>query len=86
MSVEIQRHLAEILRRHRRGNNGCPLRIRVNPGVLDRLRSEDETLLVELEHKFDAHLTFVADGNLHIEDFVITNAETDNELYSSIES
>ncbi len=79
MSVDIQRHIAAILRRQRKDKH--PLRITLHPRVLERMRSEDESILVDMEKKFETSLSFVADGNLHAEDFVIANADSGEELY-----
>ncbi len=80
MSVEIQRRLAQIMRGQKKGAD-LSLRVTVNPSVLDRLRSEDEDMLVELENKFGAHMAFVSDHNIHVENFRVVNAETNEELY-----
>jgi ribonuclease G len=85
MSVDIQRHITELLRRNR-NKEPLPLRVTVHPNVLDRLRREDEDVLIALEKKHKARLTFVADGGLHVEEFKITNADTDEELYASVDN
>ena len=80
MSVEIQRHIVEAMRR-----KNAPLKISVNPIVMERLRKEDESELVEIEQKHGQRLTFVSDPAKHMEDFVILHAETGEELYSNME-
>jgi ribonuclease G len=83
MSVEIQRRIAEIMKRRKAStSNPLPVKISVNPSVLDRLRSEDEAILVGMEEKLHGHLTFVANPNIHVEDFIIVHAQTGEELYS----
>jgi ribonuclease G len=52
----------------------------VNPHVLTRLRSEDEDLLVDIERKYAARLTFRGDPTYHHEKFTITDANTGAEL------
>ncbi len=84
MSVEIQRHIAEVMRRPHKGE-APPLRIIINPAILERLRKEDEATLVQLEQKHGTRLTFVADPGKHVEDFAIMHATTGEELYSSPE-
>lgn len=84
MSVEIQRHVSEVLRRQKKGAN-VPLRITISPAVLERLRSSDEAILVDLEKKHETHLTFAADQTFHMEEFVISNAETGQKVYSNVE-
>ena len=85
MSVVIQRHIAGVLRKYRKGSETLDLRIAVNPAILDRLRKEDEAELVAMESKFGSRLTFAPDGRKHVEDFTIQNAVTSEELYSTVE-
>lgn len=82
MSVEIQRKISEVLRRLReQGRHEQPqLRIYVHPEVLNRLRSEDEALLIELEKKLSGKLSFRADPTFHFEQFKIADAVTGQEL------
>ncbi|MEW6304414.1 MAG: Rne/Rng family ribonuclease, partial [Verrucomicrobiota bacterium] len=61
MSVEIQRKLAEILKKRPRDESDFQLRIVVNPTVYERLRKEDEKLIIEMEKKFFGKLSFRAD-------------------------
>lgn len=82
MSVEIQRHVTEVMRRHHRKGDELPLRVVVNPTILDRLRREDEQILIDLEAKHQGHLTFVADPNIHLEEFDIYHEKTSEKLYS----
>jgi ribonuclease G len=82
MSVEIQRKISEVLRKLReQGRHEEPqLRIFVHPEVLNRLRTEDEALLVELEKKLSGKLSFRADPTFHFEQFKITDVTTGQEL------
>jgi ribonuclease G len=82
MSVEIQRKISEVLRRLReKGRHDQPhIRIYVHPEVLNRLRTEDEALLIELEKKLSGKLSFRADPAFHFEQFKITDAITGDEL------
>lgn len=82
MSVEIQRHLAEAMRRKRKGRDEQSLKIVVNPTILDRLRTEDEEELIAMEEKFHGHLTFKGDPGKHMEEFTIQDAETEEVLFS----
>jgi ribonuclease G len=81
MSVRIQRRIQAIVKRD--GAAAMTLRIVVNPLVMDRLRKEDEQVLIDLERKTKAQLTFVSDANLHIEDFRVLNGETGAVLYDA---
>ncbi|MFA6546084.1 MAG: Rne/Rng family ribonuclease [Limisphaerales bacterium] len=82
MSVEIQRKLQEILKKRPRDESDFQLRITSHPTVLDRLRKEDEKILIEMEKKFFGKLTFRADPAFHAEQFKILNAVTNEELAS----
>ncbi|HEV8542152.1 MAG TPA: Rne/Rng family ribonuclease [Verrucomicrobiae bacterium] len=82
MSVEIQRKLSEILRRRQRDESDFQLRIVVNPTVLERLRTEDEKLLIELEKRYFGKLSFRGDPAFHSEQFKIVNVATNEELAS----
>jgi ribonuclease G len=82
MSVEIQRKLSEILKRRQRDESDFQLRIVVNPSVLERLRTEDEKLLIEMEKKYFGKLSFRSEPSFHAEQFKIINASTNEELAS----
>lgn len=79
MSVELQRTLHQMLRRF---PDVHELKIIVNPHVLQRLRKEDEELLVEIERKYAGRLTFRSDPTFHHEKFVVMDATTNQELKS----
>jgi ribonuclease G len=82
MSVEIQRKLQEILKKRTRDESDFQLRIVVNPTVLDRLRTEDEKHLIEMEKRYFGKLSFRADTAMHAEQFKIVNVENNEELAS----
>jgi ribonuclease G len=82
MSVEIQRKLQEILKKRTRDETDFQLRIVVNPVVLDRLRTEDEKHLIEMEKRYFGKLSFRADTGMHAEQFKIVNVENNEELAS----
>ena len=48
--------------------------------MLNRLRTEDEELLVDIERKYAGRLTFRSDPTYHHEKFTITNALSGEEL------
>ena len=85
MSVEIQRRISEVLRRSH-SREQVPLRIVINPAVLERLRKEDEKVLMDLQKQYNTRLSFVPDSARHMEEFVILHAESGKELYHSKES
>ncbi len=84
MSVEIQRRLVSIIRRLRAMKGGAEkqisLRVYCHPHVLERLRLEDERLLVEIEERYSVRLAFRSDPAFHNENFRIVDSETGQEL------
>ncbi|MFP4157279.1 MAG: Rne/Rng family ribonuclease [Opitutales bacterium] len=82
MSVEVQRRLISVIR-HIRARDGhdkeIHLRVLLHPTNLERLRTEDEQLLLEIEQSYGAHLSFRADPIYHVENFKIINVETGRE-------
>jgi ribonuclease G len=77
MSVEIQRALHAVLRQKQDVHD---VRVIVNPEVLNRLKTEDEELLVDIERKYSGRLTFRTDPTFHHEKFVILDGTTNQEL------
>lgn len=79
MSVEIQRRLISVIR-HIRARDGVKkeinLLVLLNPSNLERLRNEDESLLLGIEESYGARLSFRADPIYHVENFKIIDAET----------
>lgn len=84
MSVEIQRKLSEILKKRPRDESDFQLRIVVHPSVLERLRTEDEKLLIEMEKRYFGKLCFRGDPAVHAEAFKIFNVVTNEELASVV--
>ena len=82
MSVEIQRKLSEILKKRSRDESDFQLRIVVHPSILERLRTQDEKHLIEIEKRYFGKLSFRADPALHAEQFKIVNVATNQELAS----
>ncbi len=83
MSIEIQRRATAIWNAHKKSDPGLQLQITVHPTILDRLRKEDEQILVDLQSRFGSQLVFRPDPTRHIEDFMIRNAVTNEVYYSS---
>jgi ribonuclease G len=77
MSVEIQRNLHAILRKNPETHD---VKVIVNPEVLNRLKTQDEELLVEIERKYAGRLVFRTDPTFHHEKFVILDSQTNQEL------
>src|SRR5258705_6909612 len=77
MGVEIQRPLHTVLRKHPEIHD---VHVIVNPEILNRLKTEDEELLVEIERKYAGRLTFRTDPTYHHEKFLILDGQTNHEL------
>jgi ribonuclease G len=77
MSVEIQRELHRVLKFY---VDVHEVRVQLHPHVLERLRKEDEELLVEIERKYAGRLSFRPDPNYHHEKFSIHDANSGSEL------
>ncbi|HRI12661.1 MAG TPA: Rne/Rng family ribonuclease [Verrucomicrobiota bacterium] len=80
LSVEIQRKLMAIMKARPRDESDFQLRIHTHPSVLERLRTQDEKLLIELEKRYYAKLTFRPEVTFHPEQWRIINAVTNDEL------
>jgi ribonuclease G len=83
MSVEIQRQIVALMRRFKDAGQSRKLQIVVHPTVLERLRKEDEAILMDLETKFAGYLSFRADSVRHVEDFDVRNADTGDMLFTT---
>jgi ribonuclease G len=79
MSVELQRALHLAMRKY---PDIHELKIVVNPHILQRLRTEDEELLIEIERKYAGRLTFRSDPTYHHEKFTIIDVQGNSEIKS----
>jgi len=82
MSVELQRRLTHMIEHHRESQVGDII-IMVHPDVLNRLRTHDDALLVELERRHNGRLVFRSDPNFHREKVTIVDSSTGKELQES---
>ncbi len=78
MSVELQRRINTILGKTE--NASKELIVIVNPDVMERLRTHDGELFVELERRHNARLTFRSDASYYREQVVIADAKTQKEI------
>jgi len=78
MSVELQRRLIAVLGRSKEDQKS--IIVVVHPEVLARLKTEDGELLVDLERKYHARLTFRSDPAYHREQITLANATTGEEI------
>ena len=74
LSADIQRQIAGVMRKCRKDGREIDLQILVAPTVLDRLRREDEAMLVELQQQYKGHLSFKSEPLRHPESFEILDA------------
>lgn len=77
MSVEIQREISRIFRVH---PEVPEIRVVVHPGVLHRLRTEDDDLLAQLQRRSTGQFSFKSDPHANVEDFKIFNSATEQLL------
>ena len=61
------------------------LQVLVAPAVLERLRTEDEQILVDMQKRYGGKLTFKTETNRHPETFAILDA-AGQVLYSAAET
>ena len=78
MSVELQRALHSVMRKHQEIVH--EVRVTVHPDLLNRLRTEDEDHLIDIERRYAGRLVFRADPTFHQEKFIIADAKTGEEL------
>ena len=84
LSVDIQRQLAALMRKNKQQGDGegADLQIVVAPSVLERLRTEDEEFLVEMQRRYTGRLTFKSELNRHPESFCIADGRSGKIVYS----
>ena len=78
MSIEIQRHLNTVIQKHH--DTLGDIIVIVNSDVLNRFKSEDAKLLVELERSHSGRLIFRSDPTLNRERFAIIDAATEKTI------
>jgi ribonuclease G len=79
MSVEIQRALNTVIQRKHEDEIGDMVVV-VNPEVLNRFKSEDSSLLMDIERSHTGRLIFRSDPNLHRERYGILDAASEKTL------
>lgn len=85
MSVKIQRQIGGIIRKRKSQGNEDDLVILVAPVVLDRMRREDEKIMIDLQREYGGHLSFRSEPLRHPETFEIKTANGES-LYVAGES
>ncbi len=74
MSVEVQRTLHSLMRKHQ--DTIHEFKVTIHPSVLERLRTEDEELLIQIERTYAGRLLFVSDPTLPEEHFTVHDAKS----------
>ena len=82
ISIEIQRHLVQLLRKAEEDKRPFEPKIVIAPQVMQRLRTEDANILARLQKEHNTRLTFVSELHRHPESFSILDAATTQVLYS----
>ena len=82
ISIEVQRHLISLLKKSEVEKKPFEPKIVIAPQVMQRLRTEDASILSELQKNFNTRLTFVSELHRHPESFSILDAATSQVLYS----
>ena len=83
ISVDLQRQIAAVMRKNKQDKNEGDLLAVVAPLVLDRLRSEDEEILVALQDQYAGKLSFKTDPYRHPESFDILFSANGKVIYST---
>ncbi|MDE6576378.1 MAG: Rne/Rng family ribonuclease [Opitutales bacterium] len=78
VSIEIYRRLVNIFKKY--GASVQKVRVYLHPNVLEYLRTSFEDRLLSIEKEYDAKLFFRADTAFHVENFRITNFDSNVEL------
>ncbi len=82
LSVDIQRQIAGVMRKCRQEGREIALQVLVAPAVLERLRREDEAILVDLQQQYKGRLSFKSEPYRHPESFSIL--DTDGKVLYSV--
>ena len=80
MSIEIQRRLNTVIQRQAENNEAGDLIVLVNSDVLNRFKSEDSKILMELERSHSGRLILRSDPGLHRERFSIIDAKSEKAI------
>lgn len=80
MSVEVQRKIAEVLKKKGRDETDFQVIVETHPAVAERLNGEDQPLIIELEKKYFGKVEIRANPGLHMEEFRVVNAISGEQL------
>ena len=83
LSVDIQRRLTSLIRLLRSEKKETDLQICVHPAVLERLRTEDEEIMRNLQADYKGRLSFKSDPLRQAESFSIVDATSGQVLFAA---
>lgn len=83
LSVDIQRRLVSLIRLLRSEKKEADLQICVHPAVLERLRTEDEEIMRNLQSDYKGRLSFKSDPLRQAESFSIVDATSGQVLFAA---
>ena len=83
LSVDIQRRLISLIRLLTAEKKESDLQICVHPAILERLRTEDEEIIKNLQNDYKGRLSFKSDPLRQAESFSIVDATTGQTLFAA---
>jgi ribonuclease G len=78
MSVELQRRLNTVLQKY--PDSEHDILVIVHPDLMNRLKTKDEQILIDMQRRHHGRLSFRADPTFHAETVSILNAVTQKEM------
>jgi len=86
ISVEVQRQLKAVISKCNSNNKPTNVLVEIHPTVLDRFRTEDEQMLIEMTKTLDGKLKFKSMPMKHAEFYSILDDDTNEVYYSNHEN
>jgi ribonuclease G len=86
ISVEVQRQLKAVIRKCNSKEKPKNVLVEIHPSVLDRFRTEDEQMLIEMTKTLDGKLKFKSMPMKHAEFYSILDEDTNEVYYSNHEN
>ncbi|MCL1856125.1 MAG: Rne/Rng family ribonuclease [Kiritimatiellaeota bacterium] len=83
LSVDIQRQLSTIIRRAKVEKRTPDIQVCVHPSVLDRLRTDDEQIIMLLQQSYEGKFSFKSDPLRMVESFAILETATGKVLFAA---
>ncbi len=83
LSVDVQRRLRSLIGMLKAEKREVDLQVCIHPVVLERLRTEDEALIREIQDNYGGRLSFKSDPLRQAESFTIVDAESGQTLFAA---